>query len=385
MKFFAVTLLIAQLAFSAGEGGWVGMGGELFKDARNPWFVRNTKEVFYCIDVDPKQISVTADQINLAFYDALSYWKGEFSRATLSNGYFELGTQKFTLVNCSFSGVDYRLIFGSSFLNEKQIEFLKDPSKYIGVTVRTDYNEVQLKAQGFSYFTNDLSGNKSSPTFLEKAWSYPKILRYALMHELGHLFGLPHFGTGLMSEIFLDQLVKPEYLDRYLQASVESVIQPDPSVKMCTNLNSGGRQFLTIPQNHECVRLQPTGPQRYTVFSYKDTNSVEANELGTLALQTPNLDEISGRPVSFLQLTEKQDVFSAQERQFRLFMLGPIALEMSAKGKFIPKNPGATKSVYFKITPTQISLLGLMPNQDITPVLNYTSALGLIYLIPTTP
>src|SRR3989344_2617793 len=63
------------------DGGWVGMGGELFKDARNPWFVKNTKDVYYCIQLDKKDMSIDEASVSTAFTDAVNYWKGEFSRA----------------------------------------------------------------------------------------------------------------------------------------------------------------------------------------------------------------------------------------------------------------------------------------------------------------
>ena len=48
MKFLLI-IFFSQLTFA---GGWVSSGGELFSDAHNPWFVRNTKDVNYCVVVD---------------------------------------------------------------------------------------------------------------------------------------------------------------------------------------------------------------------------------------------------------------------------------------------------------------------------------------------
>jgi hypothetical protein len=380
---FTFTLLLSGAGKANGNnGGWVGMGGELFKDARNPWFVRNTNEVHYCLQVDPKTISVTRDEINQAFTEALNFWKSEFSRSRQpEKGYFELGTQMFTLVSCEDPRVSYKIIFGSSLLDNDQLDFLKDPAKYVGVSVRTQYDTVHLKATGFSYFSDDLN-IKTTQAFLQKAWSYPKILRYALMHELGHVFGLPHMGTGLMSEIFLDQLLKPEYLPYYEKLPFESIVQPDLNLRLCNVVQNAGKQFFSQAQDQNCIVLQNIEFNKYSVQSYKDQNSVEMTELGTITLQTPNLDEITGKPLSFLQLSDQQKVFSAQERQFRDFMIGPLASEISTKGKFIPKKPGPSKSVYFRMTPSSLNILGVTPNGDISPILNYTSMLGLIYLFP---
>ena len=51
----AASLKISPELSRGGDGGWVGMGGELIKDARNPWFVKNTAEVFYCIKIERRR------------------------------------------------------------------------------------------------------------------------------------------------------------------------------------------------------------------------------------------------------------------------------------------------------------------------------------------
>lgn len=382
MKFLIYIFLICTTAWAGENGGWIGMGGELFKDARNPWFVKNTNEVLYCIDIDKKNISATPQEITQAFQEALQFWKSEFSRSNdMQDGHFSLGTQTFTQVSCDQTSIDYRILFGSSLLNKNELDFLKDPTQYVGVTVRTNYDPINLKGKGFSFFADDLN-IKTTNSFLPKAWSHPKVLRYAFMHELGHVFGLPHFGTGLMSEIFLDQLIKPEYLYYYEQLPFESIVQPDTDIKICTGLSNIAKQFLAIPADHQCVQLQTETFNKKKVVSYKESNSVEFNLLGTLILQSPNLDDIAARPISFLQLTNEQQVFTAKERQFRLFMLGPMANELSQKGKFIPNPQGPPKNVYFKISPNNMTLLGVTPNGEINTIFNHASLLGLIYTLP---
>lgn len=383
MKCFLVVWLFSS--FSLANGGWIGMGGELFKDARNPWFVKNTQNVNYCINVSNSQISVTDEQIQTAFNDALQFWKSEFSRSLSGGpGRFDLGTQTFAKVECSANNIDIRILFGSNLLIPEEIDFLKDPKKFVGVTVRTDYDVKQLRARGFMYFTNDLVENQKQ-NFLAKAWSHPKILRYALMHELGHVFGLPHMGTGLMSEIFLDQLVKPEYLHFYEELPYESVIQPDPSILICDNFKNSAKQFFSSPAGYDCLEVKQVSFLELDISVRKNKTSPDQLKLGRILLQSPDLDSFTGKPVSFMQLTDEQTVFSAEERQFRLFMVGPLAAEYGAKGRFLPTNPAPPKHVYLRVAPNSMTVLGNQPNGEITNLIQFSSPLGLIYLIPALP
>ncbi len=110
------------------NGGWVGMGGELFKDARNPWFVKNTSEVFYCLKVDTKTISVDDATIDAAFKATIDFWKGEFSRATntyQSRRSFFFGHTELYRVPCDDSKVHLKIFFGSKPVRQGTIGFLK--------------------------------------------------------------------------------------------------------------------------------------------------------------------------------------------------------------------------------------------------------------------
>ncbi|WP_413290018.1 hypothetical protein [Bdellovibrio sp. HCB337] len=376
-----VSGISAFAADSKDDGGWVGMGGELFKDARNPWFVKNTSEVLYCIRLDKKDMSIDESNVETAFNDALQFWKGEFSRAFGGgDGSFQLGQQSFKKVSCDDPQVQLRILFGASLLNADEKNFLKAPENYVGVTVRTAYDLKQLRAKGFMFFSNDLNRKD----FVSGAWSRPKILRYALMHELGHVFGLPHIGTGLMSEIFLDQLIKAEYIEKYEDLPVESVISQNPEINVCSGVFSTTRVFFGLPTDHDCLVLKSVGPFAFQVFSKKDEKA-DLNEIGSIRLEFPNPSDYSGRPVSFLQLPTEQEVFTEKEAAFRPFMIGPVGAEFGASGKFIPKNPGPQKSVYAKLGPSSFSVIGTQPNGSLVPVIQYSSPIGFIYLMPARP
>lgn len=383
MKLFTLAFLFSIKVFA--QGGWVSSGGELIKDARNPWFVKNTVSVKWCLQVDPKSISINETQISEAVVDALAYWKDEFTRASLFGtlpGSFALGTQVFTKVSCSDPQLDLRIIFGSSLLTPEEIKHLKDPNQFIGVTVRTDYDAVLLKGKGFIFFSGDVGGSAKSP-LLENVWMRGKILRYAMMHELGHVFGLPHVGGGLMSEIFLDQIMKPEYISKFESAPFDSFLTPNPNFSDCSLLlTAATREFFGLPPGHNCLVVSSLGNGwDLKISSNKDGVLSTQGELGTVRLESPDLQDISGKPVSFLHLTEDQTVFTAKERAFRLFMVGPMTSEYGAKGKFTPAKPGPFKTLYARIGPQNLNIVGGLANGKTAPILQYNSPLSLIYLI----
>src|SRR4051794_30919586 len=63
----------------APRGAWVSSGGELFKDANNPWFVKNTTTVHYCVNIDESSFSATREEAEVLVRKAIQYWKKEFA------------------------------------------------------------------------------------------------------------------------------------------------------------------------------------------------------------------------------------------------------------------------------------------------------------------
>lgn len=380
--------LLSSVAWGGGDGGWVSSGGELFRDAHNPWFVKNTPTVFYCVRIDAPSISVDTAEIKSALKDAIQYWKSELSRVADGSieGRFDLGTQSFEEVSCDDAKLDLRILFGHGTLSPAEITYLKDPTKYIGITVRTNYDLENLKGQGFIYISSD-QGEKAydNPgTLIEKAWGRPKILRYALMHELGHIFGLPHMGTGLMAEVFLNQILNKNIVGLYESSPVEPFILPPNIIGGCEyNAFLVKKEFFGIPADHKCVQIRQVIPAGVEVSSRKDEKS-EVVIAGTIRNISLELSDFSGRPSSILQITDKQKVFTPKETAFRSFMLGPILNELGAKGNFVPAKPGPPKSVYIKMSPTSFNIIGSVTNK-IEPVFNYNSPLGIKLLLSPKP
>ena len=225
--------------------------------------------------------------------------------------------------------VDLRILFGVETLTQPEREYLQDPRKFIGITVRTDYDEVQLKGRGFMFISSDQGPNpySNSGDLIEKAWQYPKLLQYALMHEFGHVFGFPHIGGGLMSEVFLEQTLNKKLYENFLKAQVESVLSPESVMEVCQLWDTNVLAWLGAPSNHRCIRFasSPTDPG-YEVSSRLDEKA-QWGAIGKVRPLRLDMADFRSKPVVVLQLTNKQNVFTPEETAFRSFMNGP---EMAA-------------------------------------------------------
>jgi hypothetical protein len=210
MGSFFLALFLSQIALA---GGWSSGGGGLLKDAVNPWFLNNTKKVNYCISIDQKNFGASQDIVRLQLNRAMTFWKKQFEHAILANltkfGQLQIASQVFTETGCD----DHTdIVFQFGILNHQQKKFLKDPTEYAAITVRTSYDEINLRAKGFVYVSpsyGPLAYNSNG--VVKNAWKFNSghLLYLTLLHELGHVFGLQHMGSfgALMSEGFVEAIL----------------------------------------------------------------------------------------------------------------------------------------------------------------------------------
>lgn len=149
----AVIGLLGYVAQTQAAGGWVSGGGELIRDAQNPWFLGNVKDVSYCIEIDENNFGQTRARVQQIVSHGIENWKAEFKNQVKQAKDVDLGiaTQNFREVACAPEGVDIRFQFG--VLTGEQMRKLEDPTRFVGVSVRTDYDRVQMRGKGFVYIS----------------------------------------------------------------------------------------------------------------------------------------------------------------------------------------------------------------------------------------
>lgn len=378
-----IFLFLLQSAIAGSDGGWVSSGGELFKDAHNPWFVKNTKQVYFCILSDQQTLSQTSEDLPKVIEEALAFWKNEFSKTVSQEtpGRFDLGGQDFIQVDCKDEKVDLRFLFGFSTLSADEIKYLVKPEKYIGVSVRTAYDKVNLKAKGFVYIASDRGEHayENNGTLTQEAWRNKKLLQYALMHELGHVFGFPHTGSGLMSEVFLDQLLNKFLVDSFLKLPIDSFLMPHNEMENCYINTKVRMQVLKLKIDEICVKA---------VVSPNGGYSLEANPgkriVGKIIGMTPEIFDMRDMPASVLQLSPEQKVFTVQETAFRSFMYGPTIIDQGFKATLFVNEGNLAFPIYIKVTGNSIALYGKLDN-TISPYVIFNSPLSLLLLKDPTP
>ncbi len=199
---FAWAILLSTNSFA---GGWTSGGGELIRDAHNPWFLSNTKEVKYCIQINEADFGQSKSFVRTQIFKAIDFWKMQLKELTYWNYAdpafdFHLGTQSFYEVDCR-EAHDLRFQFAT--LDKEQKQRLGDISKTIAVSVRTDYDLAKLKGKGFIFF------NKNEQ-FTQKPWTEKDGNRVlpVLIHEMGHVFGIQHnTDTYVMKENFPEDVI----------------------------------------------------------------------------------------------------------------------------------------------------------------------------------
>src|SRR4051812_41697298 len=73
-------LLASDAAFA---GGWSGSGGgSISGDANNPWFVANTTDVNWCLELDEDTFGVSRPAAVEQIEAILGYWRANFANTS---------------------------------------------------------------------------------------------------------------------------------------------------------------------------------------------------------------------------------------------------------------------------------------------------------------
>ncbi len=267
-------------------------GGDLISEADNPWFLALQPKVTYCVAIDEAKFHVTLAEAKQSVERALAFWHEQFDSAKPGPGIFsdeylaqpvkyrpeieklasalDFSNLVFIEVPCN-QNPDLRFQLGV-LTDEAEITYVANSRPRVADCIRTAYDKKELRAKGSIYVVPPASviigRNRQQSVVMNKLWQEQKQVRLklALIHELGHMFGLVHYGRGILNHSFLTRLVRQNSVAKLpsIEPGEQRLIFPNHSQKsyhVCDrNLDADGETAKTKAFNALKKRLG-VGPE----------------------------------------------------------------------------------------------------------------------------
>lgn len=352
-EIFFLVFLSLFLRLPSFAGSWSSGGGELIRDSANPWFIRADEDVRYCILLDEKNFGASADRARSNVKKAIDYWQRQFRYAIPPSfpdfGLLKVGSQRFVETQCDD---DVSIAFQFGILNEAQFQYLKDPSRYAAVTVRTHYDENSLRAKGFIY-VSPANGKLRNfdQSIVQNVWAVNDghLLYLTLLHELGHVFGIQHMGAfgDLMHGSFVEMILSTNESARareYSDPNFFDLRTNFPEICPAKNVLSLWRRFFDAREGESCFRFEfdhgnlPNvfGVSSLSIFSSSADASVSDRTSRLLAKIELHMHRFFPVFSNLIWLSPEQKVFSQRDLQQFIgsSLLGASGLSISKKGTF---------------------------------------------------
>lgn len=382
MNISKVSIVLMTFCFAReASAAWVSSGGNALDDATNPWWLKNTPAVSYCVDVDEIAVSATRAQVEVAVERALSYWQTEFGRED-GEPTHAIATQRFTRVACDEATAGepaLRVQVGPSTLSAEQSAYLGNRiAGIVGIAVRTAYDEVNLRGRGFIYVAADpqqLIDWHAGEMFF-RPWSHAQRLERVLVHELGHVFGLPHIPGTLMDEWAPNHWFRDDFFDDRA-TSIPAFSGTSLSNATCTltgiNLRRT-RAYFDLPVDANCLAIEIDRTELSgRVFAGKRAGEALA-PIGTVDFSRIGVGA-NGQSLVQIHLNPRQQVFQTAAT----VIYGNMASWVTMAEEAIYRSGAQTKQMLISRDLTRYHIFGLVDTGQgpaISTVLSITRRFG---------
>ena len=185
-----------------------------------------------------------------------------------------------------------------------------------------------------------------------------------LIHELGHVFGVPHTGSGIMSEVFLDQLLTKRFSGFYQANPIEKFLRPPEKFQVCSLNGFFHPGFFKVDFDTKCLLFEAVDSDKlHWNISYVKDGSTSAVFLGYLKATNMQMTEFALKPSVVIKLPEGQAVYSNQDRLYtNNFMMGPVFADRSTQGIYV--NSAASQRPYKIFMDVKPDGMTVMANVD---------------------
>lgn len=380
--FLNYAFVLSFLSATPALASWSTDGGFFIGNSANPWFLENVAEVKYCI-VRGNGFSLDEEKSDAIIQSAIQFWKNEFVEPNLYASHIQgvqdsppirIATQNFIHTSCS-DKTDIVFQLGI-ILNSEQHRILENqPKKIIGLAVRTEYDEVRLRGKGFIYISPDVNSVHLPPD----NWSIlnGSMFKWLIMHELGHVFGVPHlypygsWGKNIMEEDFPETLVKEgsESVSTFIFSVDNSrgqLIYRNSNVNSLPVFSS----FFGLPtaENFTIWFTPKLNNEQQVKYADSFLNPMENpdsfQEIGKIVFSQTNPD-VEMMPLIRVLVTKKQKVFSnvfseTDHLMFDRSLPGPGFLIQYYKATFISKDRSIIRPISFTIGRDNVKLGGIL-------------------------
>jgi hypothetical protein len=346
-------LLTAACTAPNALAGWISGGtGELRGDGGNPWFLdipEHAGSLTYCIDADESAMGVPRADLIRSVQDVLQFWQVQLASAHLPSDRFapkiKIKTGPFVFVDQACTD-DINLAFQFGKVSTpNQIKFIADEhvnlSHFVGFAARLSYDS-QLKGNGFIYIAPENGPLRPRGEGIrERFWSNDMLsnirLRGLIAHELGHVFGISHYGSSknLMGQDFPEDIITDNLSTAYLAWRYTNIfrIGDRNPFSQCFN-QSVPKDLATVfglKPEERCVTIRLSG-DGLTVQAY------EREDLPIRIAARMSIDKETWREryheVARLWLPENRTVYTNIPRQIKA-LSGPSVVETMVSGTII--------------------------------------------------
>ncbi len=369
---------MAASSFGGDESGWISSGGESFYNAKNPWVLAG-ENISYCLEMDQAGFPMNRQEVLALIEESFQYWQTEFSKnSDLSNSPFrksyKLGNNKIELKEQCLGYEDVQFKLGTNQLSAQELSYLEENGhSYLGVSVRKEYDPKALRGRGFIFISShdDIKKTFRSPDLYTTPWNHHQLLMLTIIHELDHVFGIPHMGSSLMAEVFLDVITSKYYYRSFISYGVESFIAPPEKIERCTLLDPDMYNFYKLNfRTENCIFLKKLNDSTYELYVAMNDGAQE--KIASLVSLRSDAYGLESRPIGYLRLTKEQQYFNSSATNFRYLVAGPLIERFKLSGKLINHRTFESFPVHMSISPESITVISTHKDRFIT-VYSYDS------------